>query len=82
MPGSCCHSLQLSRYLERKKQEKEIQKYSLSKTRVQLEKEFIDLCLEVERQKKEVGLYQEKLEGRTKELDSYSLKIKEKEEFL
>ena len=54
----------------------------MKKEKNRLEKEFIDLCLEIERQQKELSNYKFKMQVAQKEAEYYTRQIKEKEEIL
>lgn len=47
-----------------------------------LEKDYVELCIEIERQQKELDNYKFKIKVSNKEAEYYSRQIKEKEEIL
>lgn len=50
--------------------------------RIRLEKQYIDLCIEIERQQKQLDNYKFKIKVSNKEAEYYTRQIKEKEEIL
>lgn len=55
---------------------------TLKENKSRLEQEYLDLCIEIERQQKELENYHFKVKVANKEAEYYSRQIKEKEEIL
>ena len=77
--GNC---FQPSSLLEQPQQNQEPLNSDVTKEKSRLEKEYLELCVEIERQQKELDNYKFKIKVSNKEAEYYSRQIKEKEEIL
>ena len=74
--GNC---LQPNSILEEQQEMEEPINEQVQKEKGRLEKEYLDLCVQIERQQKELDNYKFKIKVSNKEAEYYSRQIKEKQ---